>query len=146
MTFRYVPAYGLRVIQLAVLFEAIVRGLMYLFMPAGSSASLTQLENSAPLTVWGAVFITAAVFGLFGETLMSGTESYMGSSSHNNPRAWPSFIAHASLMILYVALAFGYGTALYQADAAHFAIIPYDLLLIAYLHWLFARRRKSHVS
>ncbi|QHB38059.1 minor tail protein [Mycobacterium phage Noelle] len=146
MTFRYVPAYGLRVIQLVVLFEAVFRGLMYLLMPAGSSESLTQLEKSAPLAVWGAIFIAAAMIGLFGEALMSGTENYIGTSSQNNPRAWPSFAAHAGLMILYVTLALGYGMALYEAGAAHFAIIPYDLLLIAYLHWLFARRRKTHVG
>ncbi|QKO03125.1 hypothetical protein SEA_SCAMP_29 [Mycobacterium phage Scamp] len=147
MTFRYVPAWGLRGLQLAVLFEAAMRGLMYLLMPqmALSSDSLTELERSAPLYVWGLVFVAAAVFGLFGETLMSGTENYLGSSSQNNPRAWPSFVAHAALMILYVTLALAYGASLYDAGAAHFAIIPYDLLMIAYLHWLFARRRKSHV-
>ncbi|AOT24686.1 minor tail protein [Mycobacterium phage Stasia] len=128
-----------------MLFEAVFRGLMYLLMPDRSTTALTQLENSAPLAVWGVVFITAAVVGLFGEALMSGTEAYNGTSSQSNPRAWPSFIAHAALMILYVTLALGYGMSLYDAEAAHFAIIPYDLLLIAYLHWLFARRRKTHV-
>ncbi|ATN87949.1 minor tail protein [Mycobacterium phage Cerulean] len=148
MTFRYVPAWGLRGLQFAVLVEASLRGLMYMLMPhvGLSSSSLTELERSAPLYVWGLIFIAASVFGLFGETLMSGTENYMGSSSQNNPRAWPSFISHAALMILYVTLALAYGASLYDANAAHFAIIPYDLLMIAYLHWLFARRRKSHVN
>ncbi|AQP31023.1 minor tail protein [Mycobacterium phage Tinybot] len=147
MTFRYVPAWGLRGLQLAVLMEAGLRGLMYLLLPSLplSAASLTELERSAPLPVWGAIFIAAAVVGLFGEALMSGTEPWM-LSGRGNPRAWPSFVAHAALMILYITLAMAYGASLYASNAAHFAIIPYDLLLLAYLHWLFARRRKSHVN
>lgn len=144
MTYRYTPTFALRIIQLVILFEAIMRGLMYLLIDKQTTQELSALEQSAPLAVWGGVFIAFGVLGLFGEALMSGTEAYMGS--RGNPRAWASFMAHASLMILYVTLSLAYTASITEKGLAFMALVPYDLLMLAYLHWMFARRRKSHVT
>ena len=143
MTYRYVPSFGLRIIQFTLLLESIVRGLMYLTMPDQPGAPLTELEQSAPLATWGVIFITFSVVGLFGEALMSGTEEHLNSGV--NPRAWPSFVAHAGLMILYVTLTLAASATIIDRGMGYYAVVPYDLLMLAYLHWLFARRRKSHV-
>lgn len=144
MTYRFVPSFGLRVIQIALLIEGIVRGLMYLTMPDQPGAPLTELEQSAPLATWGVIFITFSVIGIFGEALMSGTEQYL--NSEGNPRAWPSFVAHSGLMILYISLTLASTVAIINRGMGYYAVVPYDLILLAYLHWLFARRRKSHVQ
>lgn len=145
MTYRFVPAFGLRLIQLIILVKSILRGIMYLAVQPNVAVELTPLEQTAPLAVWGTIFITFGVLGLFGEALMSGCEiTHM--RSQGNIRAWPSFIAHASLTILYITLAVAYSASVYRHNITSMALTPFDMLMLAYLHWLFARRRKSHVG
>ena len=85
MTYRYVSDIALRVGQIALLGEAVIRGLNYIMAPAGQVAAMNVVEQSAPLWAWGALFIGLGVLGWFGEALMSGTEPYRGDRAH--PRA-----------------------------------------------------------
>lgn len=55
------------VLQLGVLCAALGRGSDYALPPAPRSTStLTTVENLAPIAMWGAVFLTAALAGLLG--------------------------------------------------------------------------------
>lgn len=142
MTYRYLPNFALRAIQIALLIEAIVRGLMYLLSPEQPAIKLTDLENSAPLYVWGWLFVSCAVVGLFGEALMSGTTA--DYSSTYDPRAWPSFLAHSGLMVLYGALTVASAVTLVKMGLFNWGVIPYDLGMLGFLHWMYARRRRGH--
>ncbi|AGK87508.1 minor tail protein [Mycobacterium phage HINdeR] len=143
MTYRYLPSFGLRVLQLVILLESLIRGIAYIVSPIGVP-SATDITASAPLGVWGVAFTAFAVLGFFGEALMSGTSPDIRSGG-GNPRAWPSFIAHAGLMILYLTMFVGYGGAVIDGDLA-LAAAPGAMLTFAFLHWLFARRRKHHAT
>ncbi|QLF84433.1 hypothetical protein SEA_TOPANGA_30 [Mycobacterium phage Topanga] len=140
MTYRYAPPFGLRMLQIVVLLEALARGIS-LILTQQTVLAATDVAKSAPLYVWGAVFVAFATLGLFGEALMSGT---VVDYNRPNPRAWPSFIAHAGLMILYAALFAAYAMAVADGSAA-VASAPAAMVVFAYIHWLFARRRK-HVT
>ncbi|MDP7729478.1 hypothetical protein [Mycobacterium sp. TY813] len=74
MTYRYVSDRALRYGQIALLGEAVARGLNYIMAPPGQFAAMNQVEDSAPLWAWGIIFISLGVLGWFGEALMSGTE------------------------------------------------------------------------
>lgn len=139
MTYKFVSDTALRVGQFALLIEAVVRGLNYLVTPPRSSDALSQLEQSAPLWIWGYIFIVLGVLGLFGEALLSGTDS----NGSYNPRAWPSFLAHGALMFLFAAIAVGTIVGIAQREPFYGFVAPYDLMAFAIGHWIFARRRKN---
>lgn len=141
MTYRLVPDYALRVAQFFLLLEAIVRGLNYLATPQGSSAALTQIELTAPLWVWGALFITLGAIGLYGEALMSGTRAPGGQLY--NPRAWPSFFAHSALMFTFIAWAVASLVSVSERQPFYGFVGSYDLFAFAVGHWVFARRRRN---
>ncbi|AVO22430.1 hypothetical protein SEA_POOMPHA_29 [Mycobacterium phage Poompha] len=141
MTYRYTPPFGLRVLQIVVLLEALARGISMILTPSVVVAT-TDVAASAPLWVWGGIFCAFATVGLFGEALMSGTSV---SGSKPNPRAWPSFIAHAGLMILYATLCLAYINAIVEGQTV-VASAPAAMVVFGYTHWLFARRRKSHAT
>lgn len=142
MTYRYLPSFGLRLLQIVVLLESLSRGLSYLVVPREGSIVLTDVEASAPMQVWGVAFISLAVLGFFGEALMSGTSPEAGG---NNPRAWPSFVAHAGLWILYLTMAVAYADAAIHGRAV-LAQASVAMLVFSFTHWLFARRRKHHAA
>uniref|UniRef100_A0AAU8GMJ5 Membrane protein n=1 Tax=Mycobacterium phage Stink TaxID=3136630 RepID=A0AAU8GMJ5_9VIRU len=142
MTYRYLPPFGIRVLQLVILIESFLRGFSYVAAPHGVLAT-TDLIHSAPMSVWGALFMGFAVLGLFGEALMSGTSPSFGNGA--NPRAWPSFVAHAGLMILYITIAVAYAGAVVDGELG-LASAPPAMAVFAFTHWLFARRRKYHAS
>lgn len=139
MTYRLIPPFGLRLLQIVVLVEAITRGIAYVTLPNSVLAD-TDVVNSAPLWVWGSVFIAFGVLGLFGEALLSGVPI----DRNGTPRAWPSFIAHTGLMALYATLGLAYASAA-VAGETYLASAPGAVIGFAFVHWLFARRRKSHV-
>lgn len=138
MTYRYVSDRALRVGQIALLGEAVVRGVNYVTAPAGQFAAMNQVEDSASLWAWGTVYISLGVLGWLGEALMSGTEFLPGP----NPRAWPSFLAHTALMCIYLALALGSFVAVMQQHPQYGWLNTYDLLGGAVGNWIFARRRR----
>lgn len=140
VTYRYVSDTALRVAQIFLLLEAVVRGLNYLASPPGSSITLNQLELTAPLWVWGWLFITLGAIGLFGEALMSGTKAPLGQIY--NPRAWPSFFAHSALMFTFITCSVATIVAVAQREPFYGFVGAYDLFAFAVGHWVFARRRK----
>ncbi|AMO43999.1 minor tail protein [Mycobacterium phage Bactobuster] len=142
MTYRYAPPFGLKVLQLVILTEAMCRGLAFILSKEAVLAT-TDITNAAPMQVWGAVFIGFAMLGFFGEALMSGIGAI--DSTGSDARAWPSFISHAGLMILYMTLGLAYANAVVDGESS-LAAAPAAMVVIAYIHWLFARRRKSHVA
>jgi hypothetical protein len=142
MTYRYAPLLGLRVLQVVVLVEAIARGLAYILTPH-TVLGRTDIVNSAPIEVWGTIFIIFGLAGLLGEVLMSGYSPASGIGA--NPRAWPSFLAHSGLMIMYFTLSLAYLEAAVDGDPS-LSSSPAAMLVFAYVHWLFARRRGSHVT
>ncbi|ASR86484.1 minor tail protein [Mycobacterium phage Changeling] len=142
MTYRYTPPFGLKILQLVILAEAVARGLAYILTPQ-VVLSTTDITNSAPIQVWGSIFIFFGVMGFFGEALMSGIGSI--DSTGSNPRAWPSFIAHAGLMIMYATLSLAYIGAVVDGELG-LSSAPAAMVVFGYVHWLFARRRKSHVA
>jgi hypothetical protein len=137
MTYRYTPPFGLRILQIVILLESLFRGIAYIVTPQ-VVLSTTDIVKSAPIQFWGAVFVAFAVLGLFGEALMSGVPL---SSTQSNPRAWPSFLAHSGLMILYTSLTLAYASAVVDGELS-LAAAPAAVLVFGYIHWLFARRRK----
>ncbi|BBX09505.1 hypothetical protein [Mycolicibacterium aichiense] len=141
MTYRYTPPFGIRVLQIVILCEAILRGIAFILTPQVTLAT-TDIVASAPIQVWGAGFITFAVVGLFGEALMSGVPL---SANDSSARAWPSFVAHSGLMILYSAMTLAYVAAVFDGEHA-LSTAPGAMAVFAYVHWLFARRKKSHVT
>ncbi|QJD50333.1 minor tail protein [Mycobacterium phage MarkPhew] len=138
MTYRFVPNFALRIVQQALLVEAIVRGFNYMSTPDASSALYTELEQSAPLGVWGALFITCGVVGLFGEAWLS----YNGSSLQWSHRAWPTFIAHVGLLALFLAFAVSSLLGVLSREPIYGYVTPYDFAFFALGHWAYARRRK----
>ncbi|QBP31053.1 membrane protein [Mycobacterium phage Refuge] len=141
MTYRYAPQYGVKILQLVVLVEALIRGLAYVLTPQVSLLVATDITESAPVYTWGAAFLFFSVLGLFGEALMSGANVAPGGT----PRAWPSFIAHAGLMILYATLTLAYANAVFNGQD-NLASAPAAVAAFAYVHWMFARKRSGHVS
>lgn len=140
MTYRYVTEAALKVGQIALLGEAIVRGLNYILAPPTEFVAMNTVQDSAPLWVWGILFISLGVAGWFGEALMSGTEPYHGQ----NPRAWPSFLAHTALMCTYLSIAIGAFVAVVQQHPRYGWLSVYDLLGMAVANWIFARRRRRY--
>lgn len=138
MTYRFVDERALRYGQIALLGEAVARGLNYIMAPPGQFAAMNQVEGSAPLWVWRTVFISLGVLGWFGEALMSGTEPVRGP----NPRAWLSFIAHLALLCVYAAMTLGSFVAVMQQHPRYGWLNTYDLLGMAVANWIFARRRR----
>lgn len=49
MTYRFVDERALRYGQIALLGEAVARGLNYIMAPPGQFAAMNQVEGSAPL-------------------------------------------------------------------------------------------------
>ena len=143
MTYRYLPSFGLRVLQIVLLLESILRGVAYLAIPREGTILLTDLEASAPMQAWGVAFASFAILGLFGEALMSGTTPSIDGGG--NPRAWPSFISHAGLMILYSTLALAYAQASLHGRPI-LSQAAFVMVVLAFSHWLFARRRKHHAA
>lgn len=143
MTYRFVSAAALKVGQIALLGEAIVRGLNYVIAPPSEFVALNKVQESAPLWAWGIVFISLGVAGWFGEALMSGTEPY--SKGRQNPRAWVSFLAHSALMCVYLAITTGAFVAVVQEHPRYGWLSVYDLLGMAVANWIFARRRRRDV-
>lgn len=139
MTYRYVSNTALRIGQIALLVEAIMRGLNYVTTPQRAAGVLNQVEGSAPLWAWGGLFVGLGVLGLFGEALISGTEPYLGSY---NPRAWPSFIAHSALMCAYLAISAGALVTVIQTHPHYGYLESYDMFGLALANWVFARRRR----
>lgn len=139
MTYRYVSNTALKVGQIALLGEAVIRGLNYKMAPAGGVAAMNTVEASAPLWAWGTLFIGLGVLGWFGEALLSGTEPDM---RHHNPRAWLSFIVHTALMCVYLAMTAGSFVAVMQQHPRYGWLTTYDLLGMAVANWIFARRRR----
>lgn len=139
MTYRYVSDSALRVGQIALLGEAVVRGLNYMRTPAGQIAAMNTVEESAPLYVWGALFIGLGVAGWLGEALMAGV-----TPAHHGPtrRAWLSFLAHTALMCIYLAMTFGSLVAVMQQHPGYGWLNTYDLLGMCVANWIFARRRR----
>lgn len=136
MTYRYISNAALKVGQIALLGEAVIRGVNYITAPMTEIATMNRVEDSAPLWVWGVVFISLGVAGWFGEALMSGTERY-----EQNPRAWPSFIVHSALMCIYLAITIGAAVAVIQQHPRYGWLGVYDLLGMCVANWIFARRR-----
>ncbi|QXN73869.1 membrane protein [Mycobacterium phage Eaglepride] len=141
MTYRYTPPFGLRLLQLVILLEAMFRGFTYIVRPDTVMAT-TDVTKSAPMEVWGVIFVVFAIIGLFGEALMSGVPIDQESA---NGRAWPAFIAHAGLMIMYLTLSLAYTDAVFSGEFG-LASAPVAMLVFAFIHWLFARRRKAHAT
>lgn len=138
MTYRYVSNRALRYGQIALLGEAVARGLNYIMAPAGQFTAMNQVEASAPLWAWGFIFIGLGVLGWFGEALMSGTEPGRGP----NPRAWVPFLAHLALLCVYAAMTIGSAVAVMQQHPRYGWLNTYDLLGMAVANWIFARRRR----
>lgn len=141
MTYRFVSETALRFVQLALLVEAIVRGINYIITPTEASSVYNQLIESAPMWVWGVGFIFFGTAGLFGEALLAGNVE--PPTVMRNPRAYPSFFAHSALMILFIALALSAIAGVADRDPFYGFHVPYDMLAFAGLHWMFARRRKN---
>lgn len=138
MTYRFVTDSSLRVVQLAFLIEAIVRGLNYITTPDDYSLLYWQAQESMPLDMWGSIFVLFGVTGLFGEWLMHGN----GSTNKWDNKAWPSFIAHIGLMVLFVGFSVSAMAGVTMRDGFYGFVVPYDLLIFAVVHWAFARRRR----
>ncbi|QJD50434.1 hypothetical protein SEA_CHRIS_32 [Mycobacterium phage Chris] len=138
MTYRFVPNFALRIVQQALLVEAIVRGFNYMSTPDASSALYTELEQSAPLGVWGALFIFCGVLGLIGEAWMA----YDGTVLRWTHRAWLAFIAHVGLLSLFGAFAFSSMIGVLSREPIYGYVSPYDFAFFALGHWAYARRRK----
>lgn len=123
----------LQLAQLVLLCVAVTRGLDYLITPAGSSAALSYIEQSAPLPVWGALFIAFGMTGLAGEWWMSFGES---------DRRWiASWTAHAGLAALYFTFAIGALLELFSREPFYGFRTACDWAILGFLHVVFIRRR-----
>ncbi|AYR01199.1 hypothetical protein SEA_SCARLETT_32 [Mycobacterium phage Scarlett] len=138
MTYRFVPNFALRLVQQALLVEAIVRGCNYISTPDAASALYTEVEQSAPLAVWGTAFILCGVVGLAGELWMN----YNGTSIASQHRAWPPLIAHVGCMVLFGAFAISSLIGVLSREPIYGYVTPYDFAFFALGHWAYARRRK----
>lgn len=138
MTYRFVSNTALRIGQIALLGEAVIRGMNYILTPPEEIPAMNSVEASAPLWMWGGLFVGLGVLGWFGEALMSGTEHVVG----DNPRAWPSFLAHSALMCTYLAMALGSFASVMQQHPRYGWLIAYDLLGATIGNWIFAKKRR----
>ncbi|TFV83170.1 hypothetical protein [Blastococcus sp. CT_GayMR16] len=60
-------AFGvLLIVQIGALLVCLIRGLDYLRPDDDASSLLSRVQDSAPLTAWGALFIAAAITGAIG--------------------------------------------------------------------------------
>ncbi|AJA43329.1 minor tail protein [Mycobacterium phage Sbash] len=134
MTWRLVRTDTLQLVQLFVLAAAVVRGMDYLITPPGSSEVLNLIERAAPLWFWAAVFIAFGMLGLVGEWWMS-----FGVS----PQRWiASYIAHAALVGLYVAVGLGALVDVLDRQPPYGFRTPLEWMFIAVVHAIFVRRRE----
>lgn len=139
MTYRFVSDSALRVVQVGILTEAVVRGLNYIATPSQELSLLYDAaDKSMPLWCWGLIFILFGVTGLLGELWMSTN----GTSVQWSHRAWPSYLAHTGLMVLFGAFAFSAAAGVIARDGFYGFVTPYDFLFFAIAHWAYARRRK----
>lgn len=140
MTYRFVREISLAILQGLVLTEAVVRGLNYMATPALATPAYSQLELSAPLYVWGIIWIGFGVLGIFGEAFMSGTTAPVGHEY--NPRAWPSFLAHSGLAVLFFATSLSALVGVMEREPLYGFVVPFDLVVLGFVHLILARRRK----
>lgn len=136
MTYRYVPPFALRVLQLYVLSAAVVRGWNYLATPPRTTVAWSAMENSAPLWVWGLVFAFFGTLGAAGEVWME-----FGDSRR---KYLLSFNAHAALMCLYLGVGASAMAGIIDRAPPLFGFVtPYEMIGFGLLHWTFMRRRKN---
>ncbi|OCB43952.1 hypothetical protein A5721_22955 [Mycobacterium vulneris] len=134
MTWRLVHTDALQLVQLYVLAAAVVRGVDYLITPPGSSEVLNLIERAAPLWFWAVVFIAFGVLGLAGEWWMS-----FGVSTN---RWIASYIAHAGLVALYLAVGIGALSDVLDRNPPYGFRTPMEWIFIAVVHAIFVRRRE----
>ncbi|QFG10048.1 membrane protein [Mycobacterium phage IdentityCrisis] len=134
MTWRLVRTDTLQLVQLFVLTAAVVRGVDYLITPPGSSEVLNLIERAAPLWLWASVFIAFGLLGLAGEWWMS-----FGISTH---RWIASYIAHAGLVALYLAVGLGALSDVLDRNPPYGFRTPMEWMFIAAVHAIFVRRRE----
>ena len=139
MTYRFVTNTSLRIVQIGLLLEAIVRGVNYLVTPSDASMLYHAAQGTMPLYVWGIMFIAMGLIGLLGELWMS----YNGSTLGWDNRSWPSFISHIGLMALFAGFAASAVVGIVERGAPFYGFVtPFDFVVFSVAHWAFARRRK----
>lgn len=142
MTYRFIRPFGLKLLQYVFLLEALIRGIIYM-VDQRVIVGIEAVQHSAPLEVWGAAIAAFAVLAIYGEALMSGCVG--DNETQLSARAWPSFIGHGALCILYVTLGLATIVSIAQGERT-LSDVPASLAAIAYVHWLYARRRKANVT
>ncbi|QFP94820.1 hypothetical protein SEA_MARSHAWN_34 [Mycobacterium phage Marshawn] len=142
MTYRFVRDSSLRIVQLGLLTEAVVRGFNYIRTPlAETSVVYDAAQETAPLAVWGSLFLAFGLLGLAGELWMQ-HRGRRGTTLEWSHLAWPSFVSHIGLMALFAAFAISAFVGVLTRSPVYGFVTPYDFVVFMLVHWAFARRRK----
>lgn len=108
-----------------------------------------MIEHVIPLTICGALFLLFGVMGLVGELWMELGRSQRPSLGipyvcYSENRWWPSFVAHACLCAIYMALTAGY----MMEMVVHWHLWgmrhPAIMFAFAAMHYAFAQKRNQN--
>lgn len=135
MTYRRVKPKSLLAGQLALLGEVVVRGGNYLISPPGDVVTMTQAEQTAPMWVWGVVCIGLGAAGILSELWLNRLDDPDTSRLARVPDT-----VHTVLMFLFLLLMLSATVGVLQRQPIYGISAPYDLLVFAIGHWVFANR------
>lgn len=134
MTYRLVPPSVWAQLQRAVLATTIIIGISIALAPHDRDARLTAIENFMNVNIWAYSMITAALIALF-------CELHMSRKQHER---WINLVGYmhitlCSLMVGYACSAFA---GVLNRTWWNFGA-PAVGLLLAYLHYIYVRRRPN---
>lgn len=110
-------------VQVCLLLAALWRGADYLIPPAPSSSTLSVVESTAPLWVWGVAFLAGGALGLIGLRI----------------DRWPLAAAgHVICLAGYAAFGVGAAIEIIGRSPIEGWRTPVDWILLAVVHWAFA--------
>ncbi|WP_411815481.1 hypothetical protein [Gordonia sp. SND2] len=110
-------------VQVCLLFAAAWRGLDYLTPPDPASSALSVIEKTAPMTIWGILFLSGGLIGLIGLRF----------------DRWPLAAAgHVLAIAGYGAFAVGSAIEVFGRSPVEGWRTPVDWLMFAIIHWAFA--------
>lgn len=111
-----------------------------------------MVESALPIPVWGFLFLSAGVLGLFGEVWIDlgrhkpAPKKPIPAMCRAENRWWPSYLAHSMLCSLYATVGFGYLLNLVTGWHVWGFRSCLVMWMIAYGHFVFIGRRRNSVS
>lgn len=139
---QFFPAKAVRAGQFIILVEAILRGWSYLVTPSGAIVSMTSAERTAPLWVWGCLFLVPAVVAIGFEIFklkpwrMKNRKAIFVNPLENWVTPQARYV-HMFFALALTVLGFSSWAGIIERVPFYGFYAPIDTWIIAYAHFVF---------